>query len=253
MYIIGQDVSFYQDNKDTPIHIDFTKMVNSGSSFTIIRAGQNLWVDRDIELNMKNAKAAGIPRGTYWFYDSRVDPKVQARLYIQSLKGDLGELPLFADLEERYGGKYSGWRNWKLFLEELKSLCGGHEISIYTAPYYWKENTSILKGCTPTSLEYFHQYSLWIANYEVDAPSIPKPWSPDEWVFWQFTDKGNGPLYGVESLNVDMNYFNGNIDEFRTRFNLGEIVTPPLEEVYPVEMVVMMSNGSTYNGKLTKT
>ena len=74
---IGSDVSFYQDQPETPEHIDFVKMGKS-ADFVIIRAGQNLWVDRDFKLNWVAAKAAELPRGTYWFYDSRADLKRQA-------------------------------------------------------------------------------------------------------------------------------------------------------------------------------
>ena len=59
---IGPDVSFYQDEPETPEHIDFVKMGKS-ADFVIIRAGQNLWPDRDFKLNWAAAKAAGIPRG----------------------------------------------------------------------------------------------------------------------------------------------------------------------------------------------
>ena len=38
-------------------------------------------------------------------------------------------------------------------------------------------------------------------------PSVPAPWT--EYTFHQYTDKGPGPQYGTESLNVDMNQFNG--------------------------------------------
>ena len=29
------------------------------------------------------------------------------------------------------------------------------------------------------------------------------------WTFWQYTDKGIGPTYGVSSGNIDLNRFNG--------------------------------------------
>lgn len=233
MNIIGTDVSFYQDAPTTPGQIDFNKMKSSGASFTIIRAGQNTWVDSDLAYNMREAKLAGLPRGTYWYYDSRTDPKTQARLYISALNGDLGELPLWADLEERYGGPYGGWKHWYTFLEELKLLAPGKEIGIYTAPYYWMEfapNATL----NTASFQYFKQYPLWIANYTTAAqPMMVKPW--DNWTFWQYTEKGDGLAMGVESLNIDMNYFNGDMSAFNTRFGLTAseppvVVTPPVTD-----------------------
>ena len=217
--VIGPDVSFYQDNPGTSRQIDFTKMKEK-AGYVIIRAGQNLWVDSDFGYNWLNAKAAGIPRGSYWFYDSRAEPIQQADLWYSQIANDPGELPLFADLEENYGGQYKGWRYWYTFITRLKSLIGGRqEIGIYTGYYYWLENAPN-KQTEPVELEYFHQFPLWIAHYGVTTPSVPGPWSPSEWVFWQYTDKGDGGLYGVESLNIDLNYFHGDLATLKARFKL---------------------------------
>ncbi|MEW5941069.1 MAG: phosphodiester glycosidase family protein, partial [Chloroflexota bacterium] len=130
---------------------------------------------------------------------------------------DLGELPLFADFEEQFKGQYSGWRKWYDFLERLKTLVGAKEIGIYTAYYYWSANApnSIAQS---SNLEYFHQYPLWIANYGAAEPLVPKPWSKQEWLFWQFSKVGNGKAYGVESAAIDLNYFNGDLPAFQARF-----------------------------------
>ena len=104
--VIGPDVSFYQDDPETPQGIDFIKMRES-AGYVIIRAGQNTWVDSDFKINWREAKLAGLPRGSYWFYDSRTEPKRQAELWVQQFAGDFGELPLFADFEESYMGPYT--------------------------------------------------------------------------------------------------------------------------------------------------
>ena len=212
MTVSGPDVSFYQDDNSTPQQIDFQKL-GSVSDFVIIRAGQNLWVDPDFAVNWTLAKDAGVPRGSYWFYDSRVSPIDQAELWAATLGSDLGELPMFADYEENYGGPFGGWRNFKLFLEELKTLCVNKEIYIYTAYYYWKDHCPN-PLTEDDELEYFHQYPLWIANYGATSPAVPLPWAPNEWRFWQYTDKGNGSMYGVESSTIDLNYYNGTEAEF---------------------------------------
>jgi GH25 family lysozyme M1 (1,4-beta-N-acetylmuramidase)/SH3-like domain-containing protein len=216
--VIGPDVSFYQDDPGTPRGIDFVRM-RQVADFVIIRAGQNLWVDRDFKVNWSAAKQAGLPRGSYWFYDSRADPRQQAELWVSTMAGELGELPLFADLEEAYGGDFTGWTHWRQFLERLRVLVGQKEIGIYTAYYYWQN-----KAPNPLSqaadLEYFHRYPLWIANYGVEQPLVPKPWAANEWLFWQFTAMGDGAIYGVESSRIDLNYFNGDAEAFSQRFNV---------------------------------
>ena len=234
MTVIGPDVSFYQDDNATERMIDFAKM-ESNAGYVIIRSGQNLWADPDFKPNWQAAKGV-LPRGSYWFYDSRVEPKRQADLWVSLFpstgsghgEGDLGELPLFCDFEDNYGGDFGRWTDWYSFIERLKQLVPGKEIGIYTGYYYWLEHTAHV-GIPAASLEYFKQYPLWIANYGVTKPLVPKPWT--EWVFWQFTDKGDGSLYGVESRNIDLNYFNGDMNAFRTRFKLS-----PKPAALPVEI-----------------
>jgi GH25 family lysozyme M1 (1,4-beta-N-acetylmuramidase)/uncharacterized protein YgiM (DUF1202 family) len=230
--VIGPDVSFYQDDPETPQGIDFKKMAKT-AGYVIIRAGQNTWVDPDFKVNWRESKLAGLPRGSYWFYDSRAEPKRQAELWAQQYAGDFGELPLFADFEENYKGPYTGWKNWYTFLERLKQLVSGKEIDIYTAYYYWRDNAPNATT-QAASLEYFHQYPLWIANYSTAEPLIPKPWAKGEWLFWQYTEVGDGDLYGVESKGIDLNYFNGDMAAFRVRFNLEDTPPPPPPDPDPI-------------------
>lgn len=228
--IVGPDISFYDNNIETRKGIDFKKML-SVSYFVIIRAGQNLWVDRDIDVNWHSAKQAGIPRGSYWFYDSRADPKRQAELWVQSLKGDLGELPMFLDLEDTYRGRYNSWRDWYVFLEYLKLLVGKKEIGIYTGYYYFKDHGPN-RYTQRQSLDYFRQYPLWIANYSAIRPLIPPPWGRNEWLLWQFTARGDGIAYGAESKGIDLNYFNGSLKNFNKRFKLPS--QPSLTDMRPI-------------------
>lgn len=247
--VIGPDVSFYQDDPQTPQGIEFSKM-RANAGYVIIRAGQNLWPDRDFKLNWREAKLAGLPRGSYWFYDSRIDPKQQAELWISLFNGDFGELPLFADFEDNYGGAFKGWKHWYTFIERLKKLAPEKEAAIYTAYNYWLENT-ISAGIPAASLDYFKQYPLWIANYGVTKPLFPKPWT--HWTFWQFTSNGDGSLYGVESNNIDLNYFNGDLATFRQRFGLSDAHPPeplPVSKYFRVivpALKVRSGPGLTYD------
>ena len=244
--LIGTDISFYQDDNNTQQGVNFVKMSQS-AGYVIIRAGQNTWIDSDFRTNWNNAKIAGLPRGSYWFYDSRVEPKAQADLWFSAFEGDFGELPLFADFEEAYGGAFTGWRHWKIFLDRIKSKVGNREVGVYTAYYYWVRNAPNA-NTNPNDLEYFHQFPLWVANYGVTSPLVPKPWSPTEWTFWQFTDNGNGPQYGVESPGIDLNNFNGDLAAFRQRFGLGTTPPPPPPPPGPVWYKVAASSLNVRSG-----
>lgn len=219
------DVSFWQDDPTTPLGIDFAKMKQKTNS-VIIRAGQNLWVDNEFVISWKAAKEAGLWRGSYWFYDSRADPKRQAQLWISILGDDKGELPLWCDFEDQYNGAFAGWKHWFNFIEEAKRLAPNKQIGIYTGYYYWLEKTA---SAPIASKDYFRQYPLWIARYSATEPLIPYPWK--DWTLWQYTDNGDGTPYGVESKNIDLNYYNGDEVKFKQQFSLSNLPdSPPNEE-----------------------
>lgn len=223
------DISFYQYEFRDPLrgdwtitgYVDFLKM-RTMTPAVIIRAGQNIWTDRTFDISWQGAKDAGLLRGSYWFYDSRANPKTQAQLWVSILGNDTGELPLCADFEEKYGGPFAGYKNWKIFLEEVRRLVPGRDIFIYTGYYYWRANTIDAK-ISLSDMAYFERYPLWIANYQTSSPLVPIPWR--SWKFWQFTENGRGDDYGVKTLGIDLNYYNGTEEDFLMEFT-GESPRP---------------------------
>lgn len=210
----GPDVSFYQDAPTTPQQIDFSKMVEQGAEFVIIRAGQNQWIDPDWEYNWTHAKEAGLPRGAYWFYDSRYDPIRQAELCASLLGNDPPELRMWLDLEENYNGSYAGYTNWKKFINRFKQLLPNVSIGIYTGYYY-------IVGKIPVAeYEYFRQFQLWLAWYtsNPDNVRIPAPWTVVE--FWQEGTPPWGIAWGCESTEIDMNRYNGSKEDLLRNFGL---------------------------------
>lgn len=228
-YITGADVSFWQDDPTTSMGIDFQIMAKT-LSFVNIRAGQGSWVDRAFATSWKNAKLAGLPRGSYWFYDSRYAPRQQARKWIEALGGDIGELPLWCDFEDTYFGAFHGWRHWFDFMDELMKFVPRHKVGVYTGYYYFKENTLDV-GIPRASLEWFADFPLWIAWYNKSQPLIPQPWK--SWTLWQYTDDGDGTSLGVESREIDLNYFSGTLPEFQKFFGIdgGTIEEKPEIEI----------------------
>jgi len=199
------DVSFWQDK------IDFRKMKRSGVSGVFIRVGQNVWIDRCFEENWKQAQQVGLPRGSYWFYDSRVKPESQAGLYIELLRDDPGELPLVVDYEENFGGPFRGWHMLYRFLERLRLKFPHKKIWIYTGYWYWMKNSP---QWNTAALHYFLQFPLWLAWYTTDPKRVrvPKPWK--DAIMWQWGTPPEGKERGVSSKEIDMNKFTGNLYEF---------------------------------------
>jgi lysozyme len=222
----GPDISFYQDATETPQMVNFQTMKAAGAHFVIVKAGQRYYADPDFVHNWREAKAAGIPRGSYWFYDSRENPKVQAQKYWNLLESDPGELFHALDWEENYNGMYRDWQYVYDFLYWFKdfSKLPYQYIPVYTGYYYWIEHAPT----NAQSLEWFKRHPLWLANYNPQAEvKVPPPWS--ECILWQYGTPAVGIKYGAESREIDMNLWNGDEQSFRLYFGLGGTTPPPVE------------------------
>jgi GH25 family lysozyme M1 (1,4-beta-N-acetylmuramidase) len=218
------DISFYQ------VIADFNRMTSNGLAGSIFRAGQNTWEDSKVSTYMKDANSIGMPFGSYWFYDSRSKPKEQAKLWSEIIYRYDTKLWCWADYEENYGGSYGGWRHFYDFLEYCKMYMPNRKFGVYTGFYYWVEHSP-----NPTtqaaSLSYFKQYPLWEAWYSDNVANvrIPKPWSVEDWIFWQYTSSGDGYKYGVGSREIDLNKFMGT--DFNKTFGLENGGETPMPEV----------------------
>lgn len=219
--IRGIDVAYYE-----PV-IDWSKVQAGGYKFAFIKCSQSNYNDSKFQEHWKNSKASGMPRGAYHFYDPRYySPQAQAEKFFSSLGNDLGELPFVVDLELYTSGKYYGSRYWYDYLERLNQLSGNHATIIYTAPSYW--NTNVYKTPSVIDVNYFGKYPLWIANYGVNSPVIPKPWT--NWLFWQYEE--SDLIDGVydtlgRKTECDVNLFNGTEQQFEDLLepNTGEPMT----------------------------
>lgn len=180
------DVSEWQGS------VDWKKVKASGVDYAILRAGFGREVsqaDEEFEINYKNAKAAGVKLGAYWYsYAVDVaDAKKEAQACIKVLKGKSFELPVFYDMEDSSQvslGKATLTKMAKAFMADI--LKAGFRAGIY-ANANWFENYLDYKALYGT-------YYIWLAQYN-DVAEF-------ECDIWQYTSKGK--VSGV-SGNTDMN------------------------------------------------
>ena len=221
--IPGIDVSHWQDDKSTAQKIDFKKAKAAGAEFVFIKVSERGSIDRDFEFNWKAAKTAGLLRGGYHFLRWTLSGSLQARIFCDIMKDDPGELPPVADFEApNYGDIYPSNALLAQFLEVVESTTKRIPI-IYTSPGYWNIHGKI-KGTNKID-DKWKYYPLWIAHYtKADKPTIPPPWL--DWLFWQYSAKGDGLKYGAESKSIDLNWFNGDVPDLFALAGQGE--TEPL-------------------------
>lgn len=225
------DVSMYQREVDWEV-------MRSQTDAAIIRAGQNLWEDPQFRRNWAEARRVGMTRGLYWFYDDRIDPGRQADLLISLIGDDLPEMEIYCDWEHSYGGAFGGLRNVVAFMQRVEERLPVH-TGLYTGYYFFRDHSNALTNAAQYA--WLRSRPLWLAWYVRD-PSvvlIPAPWS--SLLLWQWGTPAVGPMWGVQSIELDMNTFNGSMDEFELRYG-GE---PPVEE--PMENTWYRVNTSVLN------
>ena len=187
------DVSCWQTG------IDFNRVKSSGIEAVIIRAGYGREIsqkDSEFETHYKNAKAAGLKVGAYWYSyaDGVEDAKREASACLACIKGKTFDMPIYYDLEDASQtklGKSTLTEMAKVFCEAIKT--GGYRAGVY-ANLNWFNNYldySTLKGL----------YSIWLAQYYTS--------NAKECDIWQNSSTGN--VDGVDG-NVDTNViFNRNV------------------------------------------
>lgn len=157
------DVSYAQGN------IDFSKVKTAGYDYVIIRAGYgNLTSQKDsyFEQNYKNAKAAGLKVGVYWYSYATTysDALKEADACLRCINGKTFDLPVYYDVEEESQAFLS-----KTTLTNLidgfccKLEINGFEAGVYaTNGMYWNIDKASLKK----------NYSTWLAQIDGDFSSI---------------------------------------------------------------------------------
>ena len=174
-----EDVGFLQDS--VPIHYVFIRAT----------AGNNR-LDSKFNVNWQAAKKQGFIRGAYHFYRPNENSLAQAQFFIKTVTLEKGDLPPVLDIEnlpktQSMDSLKVGLKRWLLAVEQHY----GVKPIIYSGESYYKD---FLK-------KDFKGYTFWIANYNFFVETMK-----DDWMFWQFTDKGMVP--GIKGP-VDLNLYHG--------------------------------------------
>jgi lysozyme len=206
MTTLGIDVSKWDGNWDAK------KAKAAGAEFVFIKASQATFTDIKFNANWQKAKDAGLLRSAYHFLDYTKPALDQANYFANLLNADRGELPPVVDYEQESPDISAGVVLTYLrdFIKQLKSQMKLPVNSpiIYTGPGFWKEYGDTVSD--------WAQLPLWLAQYSTAArPTVvPAPWQ--RWTFWQYSDKGDGKAFGAETLEMDLNRFDGTLDDLLT-------------------------------------
>ena len=188
----GIDVSDHQGT------VDWTAVQQAGKVFVFIKATDGItWTDPDFATNWSGARAAGLLRGAYHFYETDDDPTAQAQNFLSAVQLQPGDLPPVVDIEKLDSGSTASQtvQDLQTWLDVVQQATGRVPI-IYTSPTFWNSlGTSA-----------FGRYPLWVAEYGVQTPKLPAGWT--SWTFWQSSESGT--VSGI-SGSVDLNVFQGTL------------------------------------------
>lgn len=233
---LGIDIAVWQDNNSTAQFFDPTKALAMGVSFVLIKVSQANWIDPDFVQNWAVSKKH-LYVGGYHFMTWDVPARKQAETFWGAVKNVIsGTLPLFVDFEwwTKMAAPANALNMLYDLLERLKQLAGGHPLGIYTSKSFWDEMRAKAKAAGVTLTKdaddpYWTQYALWLCDINPPVP-LPSPWK--RWDFRQWTFKLPGLMYGVESQDLDGDYYNGTVDEMIARYNLPDIGLGTEHHVY---------------------
>ena len=124
----------------------------------------------------------GLVRGAYHFFVAADDPVDQAHAYLAHVLFEPGDLAPVVDLETMGARipRTTSPARLKRFLDVVEGAVGIKPI-IYTGPEFWRRNMA----------SDFGAYPLWIAEYGVERPTVPKGWR--RWHLWQWKrQRGSG-------------------------------------------------------------
>lgn len=183
--------------------IDWAMVKSSGRDFAFIKATQGDYNRQtSFATNWSGAKAAGLARSAYHFFDATIDGVTQAQAFLAEIQANGGiaadDLPPMLDLEcptssnqatAQANCEHSGDSGWAPsgtisqrafdWLDTVQQATGKKAfIYSYTS---WFAAT----GVTDQRLA---EYPLFIASYNPTCASVPDPWTST--VFWQYSATG---------------------------------------------------------------
>ena len=184
----GIDVSAYQGR------IDWRTVARNRVQFAFIKASEGATLrDQRFARNWREARAAGVLRGAYHYFQPNRDGQIQADLFARTVPLAPGDLPPVLDVEAaNFHDVAVLRREVARWLRLIEAHYGVRPI-LYSNHSFYKRH---LAG-------HFDDYPLWLAHYEVERPSMPR----NKWIIWQHSDESHVP--GIRGM-VDFNVFQGN-------------------------------------------
>lgn len=198
--IKGVDVSSYQGE------INWNVLSSQNISFAFIKATEgSSFVDPNFAYNFEEAKNTSLAVGAYHFFSYDSEGKTQAENFINTVVPFAGMLPPVIDLEF-YGDKEKQPPDRADVEKQLKTMLDLLEAHYGQKPIIYATEKSYELYLSND----YEQYDIWIRN----VISRPKLSDDRTWTFWQYTNRDKLAGYNGEEKYIDVNVFNGGLEEY---------------------------------------
>jgi len=213
------DVSRWQTGINYPV---LAKQIDG----VILRAAYGIWKDTMFDEHYKAFSALKVPIGAYHYIIGNQTPHDQAHAFSEIIKQNGGEfaLGIWNDIEDTRPDTALDRNDVLEYHKQVERLTD-RQMDVYTSASKW----DAIMGSKVLSSK-----KLWIANYGVSVPRMPKTGGWQSWWLWQYTDRGR--LDGYQT-SLDLNKFIGSREEYYEWVGI-EDTEPELGDVtYVIEML----------------
>lgn len=210
--------------------VDWIKVKNDGFDGVIIRAGYGRSIsqkDKTFEKFYLGASEAGLHIGAYWYSYAvtAVEAELEARVFLECIKGKRFDLPVYLDIEDKTQvplGKVICTNIADAFMRVVESA--GYFAGVYSFDSFFGSNLdeSIRK-----------KYAIWVARVENVKPSNAPEWGMHQYS-WKGRVKGiNGDVdlnnciksYPQIIKNAGLNGYSEKEDTYRVNAEIGGLVS----------------------------
>lgn len=176
--------------------INFSKVKSAGITCVIIRAGYGKdpnQEDNEFQKYYKQAKAAGLNVGAYWYsYATSVDAaKAEVKNCMKTIGGKEFDLPVFLDVEEYRQAVLPR----RTLTDIISTFCDGMNSNGFNSGLY-SAKSMLVDSAYPDELS--NKYLIWLAMPNTSYSDLPSYVD-----LWQYS--WTGSVDGIRN-DVDLNY-----------------------------------------------
>ena len=207
----GVDTSYHNHVKDSAgnyLPLDWAAIKAAGNDFAILRAGYIGVKDATFEMDYRDARAAGLELGAYFYSyaDSVKEAHEEALFCLDLIKGKQFEYPIFFDIEDSRLELLGKDKLTEICVEFISTLQeNGYYGALYTNN---KWLTTLLNTDKVTTL-----FDIWYARFpSLDGVVTEAVWNEEKYgqqmAMWQFSQ--TGVINGITNADGEPIYFDFN-------------------------------------------